>query len=104
VIVFRNPVGPRFAAADMARRAQTSLAAGGFGEFDVTEVEWGGRAGVRLDCAKRDAGRVWAVREYLVVIDGIGFCLGCGSAAPEEDEPLFAEMARTFEVLPVAEI
>jgi len=31
----------------------------------------------------------------------IGFCLGCGSAAPEEDELLFAEMARTFEVLPV---
>ena len=84
-----------------ARRAQTALAANGFGEFAIADAELGGRAGVRLDCAKRDAGRVWAVREYFAVTDGIGFCLGCGSAAPEEDEPLFAEMARTFEVLPM---
>ena len=102
VIVFRNPVGPGNTAADMARRAQASLAAVGFAELAVADAEWGGRAGVRLDCAKHDAGRVWAVREYFAVTDGIGFCLGCGSAVPEEDEPLFAEMARTFEVLPVA--
>jgi hypothetical protein len=100
VIVFRNPIGPGRTAADMARRAQTSLAANGFGELEIADAEWGGRAGVRLDCAKRDVGRVWAVREYFAVADGIGFCLGCGSAAPEEDEPLFAEMARTFELLP----
>jgi hypothetical protein len=99
VIVFRNPVGPRRSAADMVERAQTSLAASGFGEMAVAEAEWAGRAGVRLDCAKRDAGRVWAVREYFVVDDGIGFCLGCGSAVPEEDDVLFAEMARTFEIL-----
>jgi len=101
VIVFRSPLRPRSTAADMARRAETSLASVGFGELAIADAEWAGRAGVRLDCAKRDAGRVWAVREYFAVTDGVGFCLGCGSAAPEEDEPLFAEMARTFEVLPV---
>ena len=100
VIVFRNPVGPNRAATDIAQRAQTSLAANGFVELQITDAEWGGRAGARLDCAKQDAGRVWAVREYFAVDEGIGFCLGCGSAAPDEDEPLFAEMARTFEILP----
>ena len=99
VIVFRNPVGPRIGAIDMARRAETALAASGFDGFGIAEAEWGGEPGMRLDCAKSDTGRVWAVREYFAVTDGIGFCLGCGSAVPEEDEPIFAEMARTFEVL-----
>lgn len=99
VIVFRNPVGPRIAAIDMARRAQTALVASGFGELEITEAEWGGGAGARLDCAKQDTGRVWTVREYFAVTDGVGFCLGFGSAVPEEDEHLIAEMARTFEIL-----
>ncbi len=103
VIVFRNPVGPRSTAAEVALRARAALEATGFGESAISDAEWGGRAGVRLDCAKRDAGRVWAVREYFAVSDGVGFCLGCGSAAPEEAEPMFEEMARTFEVLPAAE-
>ena len=100
VIVFRNPVGPQRAALDMAERAQTSLAANGFADLAITETEWAGRPGVRLDCAKHDVGRVWSVTEYFAVNDGIGFCLGCGSAAPADDEPLFTEMARTFEILP----
>ena len=100
VIVFRNPVGPQRVAADMAERAQPSLAASGFTEFAIADASWAGdHTGVRLDCAKRDAGRVWAVREYFLVIDGVGFCLGLGSAAPEEDDPLFTEIARTFEIL-----
>jgi hypothetical protein len=100
VIVFRHPVGPQRAAADMASGAQAALVAAGFVELEISEAELGGRGGARLDCAKHDAGRVWAVREYFAVNEGIGFCLGCGSAAPDEDEPLFAEMARTFEILP----
>jgi hypothetical protein len=100
VIVFRNPFGgPQRVAADMASRAETALTASGFAELEITDAEWAGRPGVRLDCVKRDAGRVWAVREYFLVVDGIGFCLGLGSAAPDEDDPLFAEMARTFEIL-----
>lgn len=100
VIVFRNPVGPQRAAFDVAQRAQTALSASGFVELEITDTELGGRPGARLDCARRDAGRVWSVREYFAVTDGVSFCLGCGSAVLEEDEPLFAEMARTFEILP----
>jgi hypothetical protein len=100
VIVFRNPVGPQRAALDVAQRAQTALAAGGFVELEITDTELGGQAGARLDCARHDTGRVWSVREYFAVIDGVSFCLGCGSAVLEEDESLFAEMARTFEILP----
>lgn len=101
LIVFRNPTGgAQRVAADMAARAETALTAGGFGDMTIADAEWAGRdGGVRLDCAKRDAGRVWAVREYFLVIDGVGFCLGFGSAAPEEDEPLVTEIARTFEIL-----
>jgi hypothetical protein len=100
VIVFRNPVGPQRAAIDVAERARTALTATGFGELEIVGAEWAGASGQRLDGVKRDAGRVWAVREYfLVTADGIGFCLGFGSAVPEEDDALFTEMARTFEVL-----
>ena len=100
VIVFRHPVGPNRAVLDVAQRAQTALAANGFVELQLADAELGGRPGLRLDCAKHDADRIWAVQEYFTVNDGISFCLGCGSAAPDEDEPLFAEMARTFEILP----
>jgi hypothetical protein len=100
VIVFRNPVSPQRAALDVAEQARTALAAGGFVELEIADTELGGQAGARLDCAKRDAGRVWSVREYFAVTDGVSFCLGCGSAVLHEDESLFAEMARTFEFLP----
>jgi hypothetical protein len=100
VIVFRNPVGPQRAAIDVAERARTALTVTGFGELEIVDAEWAGASGQRLDGVKRDAGRVWAVREYFLVTDeGIGFCLGFGSAVPEEDDALFTEMARTFEVL-----
>lgn len=99
VIVFRNPVGPQRTAGDMVERAQSSLTANGFGEMEVADAEWAGRSGVRLDCAKHDADRVWAVREYFLVEDGVGFCLGFGSAVPEEDDAVFGEMARMFEIL-----
>ncbi|MEV6850732.1 hypothetical protein [Actinoplanes sp. NPDC051411] len=99
-IVFRHPSGGRRReAAEMATGAERALTAGGFGELEIAGAEWAGREGVRLDCVKRDAGRVWAVREYFLVVDGVGFCLGLGSAAPDEDEPLFTEMARRFEIL-----
>jgi hypothetical protein len=100
VIVFRNPIGPRLGAIEMARRAQTALAASGFVDFEIAEAEWGAGVGARLDCAKHDTGRIWAVREYFAVTDGVGFCLGFGSAVPEEDEQLLIEMAGTFEIRP----
>jgi hypothetical protein len=100
VIVFRHGVGPARDAEFVAERAQTALAAGGFVDLEIVDAELGGRPGKRLDCARHDAGRVWAVREYFLVIDGVSFCLGCGSSMPEEDESLFAAMAGSFEVLP----
>jgi hypothetical protein len=68
---------------------------------DFGYVQVAGRAGVRLDCARYDAGRVWAVREYFVVEDGVYFCLGSGSAVPEEDEAPFTAMAERFEIFAV---
>jgi hypothetical protein len=59
----------------------------------------GGREGSLLECALHDAGRVWAVREYLVAVDGVHSCLGLGSSVPEEDAVLFGEIADRFEIL-----
>lgn len=99
VIVFRSPGRPGRTGAEMAERAQHSLASAGFDDFEIAEAVVDGRPAARLDCARYDAGRVWAVREYFVAHDGAGFCLGCGSAAPEEDETLFAGLAERFELL-----
>jgi hypothetical protein len=59
----------------------------------------GGRPGARLDCSRHDAGRVWAVREYFVVRDTVAFCVGCGTAVPDEDDPLFARLVEGFELI-----
>ena len=99
VIVFRSPLGPGRDAGHIAESAQTSLAANGFAAFEIGDAEVGGRAAKQLDCEKRDAGRVWAVREFFVVDDGVSFCLGCGTSVPDEDEPLFASMAQSFEIM-----
>jgi hypothetical protein len=99
VIVFRIPIFRTRSAVDLAENAQVSLAEAGFGEFQVTETAVAGRPGARLDCARRDAGRVWAVRQYLVVTDEASLCLGLGSAVPDEDAGLFDEMATRWELI-----
>jgi hypothetical protein len=98
LVVFRGPTRPGRDAAELASAVATKLGLSGFTDFQTTEVQMAGRTGVRLDFARHDAGRVWAVREYFVVEDGVYFCLGCGSAVPEEDESLFAAMADRFEI------
>lgn len=98
VIVFRSPLRRGLDAAAVAEGARTSLEGHGFTDLRVTEAEVAGRPGARLECAKHDAGRVWAVREYFLVHGDAHFCLGCGSAAPEEDDALFRAMAERFEV------
>jgi hypothetical protein len=98
VIVFRVPTRPGRDAAYIAEGAGIALGNSGFTDFRTAEVQVAGRTGARLDCARYDAGRVWAVREYFVVEEGVYFCLGCGSAVPEEDETLFAAMAERFEI------
>ncbi|GAA4630660.1 hypothetical protein GCM10023196_056870 [Actinoallomurus vinaceus] len=99
LIVFRQPVRPGRSASEIAEGAQHSLAGVGFVDFEISDVTVAGQAGARLDCARHDAGRTWAVREYFVVVDGVGFCLGCGSAVPEEDDPLFRSIAERLELL-----
>ncbi|SNS09183.1 hypothetical protein SAMN05216276_100416 [Streptosporangium subroseum] len=99
VIVFRARTLPGWTAAEVAEEVQTSLRAAGFDDFRITDAQVSGRTGARLDCAKYDTGRVWAVRHYFVVHDDVRFTLGCGSFIPEEDDPLFAAMAERFEIL-----
>jgi hypothetical protein len=99
VIVFRRPTRLGRGAAEVAEVAQSSLETLGFVDFQIIDAQVAGRTGVRLDCTKYDAGRVWAVREFFVVQDDVNFCLGCGSSVPEEDDPLFTNMAERFEVL-----
>jgi hypothetical protein len=99
VIVFRAMTLPGWTAAEVAEEVQTSLKAAAFGDFHITDAQIAGQTGARLDCAKYDAGRVWAVRHYFVVHDDVRFTLGCGSFLPEEDDPLFAAMAERFEIL-----
>jgi hypothetical protein len=101
-IVFRGPTKPGREPDELADAVRTSLGNSGFTDFESTGVQVAGRLGARLDCARHDAGRVWAVREYFVVEDGVFFCLGCGSAVPEEDEALFTAMAERFEIFDVS--
>jgi hypothetical protein len=99
VIVFRHMPRPGLSPAEHAERVQASLEATGFGDFEITEAEVAGQPGARLDCAKHDAGRTWAVREYFVGRDDAYFVLGCGSAVPDEDDALFTQIAERFEIL-----
>lgn len=99
MVVFRKPIRPGRSAVQVAELVQVSLEAAGFAEFAITEVPVAGQDGVRLDCVRRDAGRVWAVSEFFAVCEAASFCLGCGSSLPEEDAPLFHDMARRFELL-----
>jgi hypothetical protein len=98
VIVFRNPVFRPRTAREHAEAIKESLTGAGFVDFEIAEVPVAGRSGARVDCARHDAGRVWAVREYLVPTDEAVFCLGLGSAIPEDDLALFDELAARFEV------
>jgi len=102
VIVFRGLPSPGLSAVRVAERALGALERAGFGDFQITEAEVAGLAGARLDCAKHVAGRTWAVREFFAIHDDVRFVLGCGSSVPDEDEPLFTQMAERFEILSLA--
>jgi hypothetical protein len=99
LIVFRSPNRLVREAHEIAENARFSLENAGFADFQITDARLAGRDGALLECAMHDAGRVWAVREYFVVLEDIHFCLGLGSSVPEEDAALFAELAERFEPL-----
>ncbi|MBP2704571.1 hypothetical protein JOL79_12170 [Microbispora sp. RL4-1S] len=98
LIVFRQPMRPGRDAAEMARNVQGSLEGIGFTDLRIGDAEVAGRRGVLLTCAKHDAGRVMAVRHYMTTRDGVGFCLGCWTTIPDEDDAMFAVMALRFEL------
>ncbi|HKS45105.1 MAG TPA: hypothetical protein VJT49_08320 [Amycolatopsis sp.] len=99
VIVFRQAVRPGRSALELAELVQPSLESAGFTDFEITESGLGGKSGALLRCARHDAGRTWAVSEYIVVEGKVSFCLGCGTSIPDEDETLFARMAEGFELI-----
>ena len=99
VTVFRGMPQPGVSALQVAEQIQVTLEASGFGDVRIAVAEVAGQSGARLDCAKHDAGRVWAVREYIAVRGPDRFILGCASAAPDEDDPLFTAIADRFEIL-----
>jgi hypothetical protein len=99
VIVFRGLPHPGLQALEVAERVQFSLKSVGFGEFHISETQVAGRPGARLECAKHDVGRTWAVREYFVINGEVRFALGCGTSVPDEDDPLFAAMSQRMEIL-----
>lgn len=99
LVVFRGRPRPGVTALRAAEATEPVLRAAGFGGFAISEEPVAGRDGARLECARHDEGRTWAVREYFVVHDDVRFVLGCGSAAPDEDDGLFAAVAEGFEIL-----
>lgn len=99
--VFRGMPRPGVTPLQVAEHVQHSLEANGFGDFRITEAQVAGQPAARLDCAKHDAGRVWAVRQYIVIHGTDRLVLGCGSSMPEEDDALFTTMAERFEILAV---
>jgi hypothetical protein len=102
LVVFRGMPHPGLSALEAAERTQATLEAAGYADFLVTRARVAGWAGARLDCAKHDAGRTSALREYFVAHDDVRFVLGCHSFVPDEDDALFAEMAERFEILGLA--
>ena len=98
VVVFRSPLPRGRDAGQVAENARSALESGGFTDLSVSALEFAGRPGALLECARHDAGRVWAVREYFVTHGDAAFCLGCGTAVPDEDGALFTGMAERFEV------
>lgn len=99
LVVFRGMPLPGLSALEAAERTQATLEAAGYGAFLVARSAVAGRDGARLDCAKHDAGRVSALREYFVAHDDVRFVLGCHSFIPDEDDALFTAMAERFEIL-----
>lgn len=97
--VFRQPARPRTSPAQVADGAKAALEAEGFGEFGQREIVIAGRPGVELRFARRDAGRVWGVREHFIVEADIVFCLAIGTSIPEEDAELVASIVQGFELL-----
>lgn len=102
VIVFRHPVRPGRTPLDVAAGAQSALEAAHYGDFRITPVMVGQRAGARLDCSRVDAARVWAVTEFFVVLDeeAAALCLGCSSVVPDHDDELFTAIAERFTPVP----
>ncbi len=99
LIMFRRPALRGRGAADAAEGARSALAGAGFTDFEFSSSPVAGQEGTLLSCALHDAGRVWSVREYFVVRDGVCFCVGCGSSIPEEDDPLFGLIAERLELI-----
>jgi hypothetical protein len=97
--VFKPFRRPGRTAAELATGARSALEGSGFSEFSSAPATLGGVPAVQLSCVKRDAGRVWAVRELFAVQGETELCLGFGTAAPDEDDPIFEAMAERFEIL-----
>jgi hypothetical protein len=98
-IVFRNPDMPGRDARQVAEVTCQCLEATGYGNFGLQDTMLGDMPAARLDCDKRDAGRIWAVREYIVVLGAVYLNFGMGTATPEDDRALIDAMAERFEVL-----
>jgi hypothetical protein len=98
-IVFRSPSPRDDSPIHAAESAQMALEASGFVEFRTSDAAVAGRSAARLDCARYDAGRLWAVREYFVVRNSARFCLGLGSSVPDQHAALFDEIVDRFALL-----
>lgn len=99
VIVFRNPQMPGLDAHEVAEAVRESLEATRYGNFSLQDAILGDMPAARLDFDRRDAGRIWAVRQYIVALDAVYFNFGTGTSTPEDDSALFDAMAERFEVL-----
>jgi hypothetical protein len=84
-----------------ANAVRGRLTGSGFSHMCLSECQWGGGDGVRIDCDRPYRGRdgVWTVREYVAVASDVVYILGMGTNQPLEDGPVFDEMAGRFEVL-----
>jgi hypothetical protein len=84
--------------ANAVRGRLTSI---GFSHMSLSECQWGGGDGVRIDCDRPVRGRdgIWTVREYLAVASDVPYILGMGTNQHLEDGPLFDEIASRFNVL-----
>ena len=96
--VARRP-RPDRTARELAEEQRAAHAANGFTNIRISDVELADRPAVQVDGEQRDAGRVWASRDYHLIDGGIGFTLRFGSAVPDQDAPVFDSIAASFRLL-----
>jgi hypothetical protein len=99
-LVFRHPGSTGLDPHVPAEEERGILERKSFEHFSFEDLEISGRSAVRMDFDRADLPiGMWWAREYFVVARNLVYILGLGSTDIADDQAVFDEMAKRFEVL-----